>query len=85
MAYQQQYAQDIKLTTTGTAISDAERNTSAGWDHSTGSILVEIQGEEYTVEDTKFNKIKNLHLGDNVIVCFELNDDDHISKISIID
>lgn len=75
---------DIKLTTVGIVVSEPCRNTGKGWNHSTGSILVNIQGEIYSFENTKYNLIKSLKPGNHVVVCFELNEDDRISKLYIL-
>jgi len=78
-------AGDIKLTTTGIIISEPERNTGQGWDITTGSILVNIQGEIYVIEDTKMWKLRKYRINDFVLVCFHLNENDRISKLYIVD
>ena len=81
------YASDqfIKLNTHGAVLTKAERNTGQGWDTTTGSILIEIQGQVYAIEDSKYNTIKDLNINDRVIVCFCLNEDDRVAKLYIVE
>ena len=71
------YASDnIKLVTPGVILSEVAPD---------GSVLVHIQGQAYTVEDTsKLVLVRlNLKIGDNVLIVFQLGEDDRLNKLYI--
>ena len=71
------YASDsIKLVTPGVVLSEVAPD---------GSVLVNIQGHAYAVEDTnKLVLLKlRLKIGDNVLVVFQLGEDDRLNKLYI--
>ena len=71
------YASDnIKLVTPGVILSEVAPD---------GSVLVHIQGHAYTVEDTSKIVLVKLHLkiGDNVLIVFQLGEDDRLNKLYI--
>lgn len=72
-------AGNIKLTTRGIITMKAIKI-----DKGYGSLLVNIQGECYAVEDTQYWKVKNLKLNQEVMVVFELNEYDRVVKLSIV-
>ncbi len=69
------YADDIVLTTQGTIVGDVAEDN---------SVLVNIQGEIYAVEDTDIDVLHHIQDEDKVIIGIHLNEDDRISKLYIV-
>jgi len=77
-------ADNLVLTTHGKVLTPITVNRN--YPEITGSVLVDIQGMYYAVEDTPLRALRKMgvKIGDQVLLGFELNEKDILSKIYIL-